>query len=67
MDKVLIINQKHLQQVMREFIAHYNTARPHQDIAQQTPIPQLIAASHGPVRCRNVLGGVIHEYHREAA
>jgi putative transposase len=39
LDKVLIINQAHLRRVMREYIAFFNTARPHQGINQQIPVP----------------------------
>ena len=67
LDKLLIINQTHLRRVMREFTAYHNTARPHQGIDQQIPVPKPITETGGPVRCRNVLGGIIHDYFREAA
>ena len=67
LDKVLIINQAHLQRVMREYVEFFNTARPHQGIDQQIPIPRTGHSLSGPVRCRNVLGGIIHDYHRDAA
>jgi putative transposase len=43
LDKVLIINQAHLRRVMREYVAFFNTARPHQGINQQIPVPQRVA------------------------
>jgi transposase len=67
LDKLLIFNENHLRRVMREYIAYYNTARPHQGIAQGIPIPGLPLDAHGPVRCRKVLGGIHHDYYREAA
>jgi hypothetical protein len=63
----LIINQAHLRRVMREYIAFFNTARPHQGIDQQIPVPPASRATSGPVRCRKVLGGVLHDYYRDAA
>jgi putative transposase len=66
-DKLLIINQTHLRHVMREYVAFFNTARPHQGLDQQIPVPKTSGQSHGPVRCRNVLGGIIHDYYRDAA
>jgi putative transposase len=39
-DKLLIINEAHLRRVMREYVEFFNTARPHQGIQQQIPIPQ---------------------------
>jgi transposase InsO family protein len=67
LDKLLIIHPSHLRRVMREYVAHYNSARPHQGIAQQIPIPQRATMPDGPVYSRNVLGGIIHEYYRQAA
>jgi putative transposase len=67
LNKMLIINQAHLRRVMREFIVYHNTARPHQGIDQQIPVSHTAPIGSGPVRCRNVLGGIIHDYYREAA
>ncbi len=67
LDKLLIINQTHLRRVMREYIVFFNTARPHQGIDQQIPIPTINRETTGSVRCRKVLGGIIHDYCRDAA
>jgi putative transposase len=67
LDKVLILNQAHLRRVMREYIAFFNTARPHQGIDQQIPVPLASRATSDPVRCRKVLGGILHDYYRDAA
>lgn len=67
LDKVIILNQKHLYQVMRDLVNYYNTARPHQGIDQQIPVPQRATNSSGRICCRDVLGGIIHDYYREAA
>jgi putative transposase len=37
LDRVLILGEKHLRAVLAEYQAHYNTARPHQGIAQHVP------------------------------
>jgi len=66
LDKVLIINQAHLRRVMREYLAFFNTARPHQGIDQQIPVPAASRATSGPVRYRKVLGGLIRDYYRDA-
>jgi transposase InsO family protein len=67
LDKVLIINQAHLRRVMREYIAFFNTARPHQGIDQQIPVSPTSRSVSGPVRCRQILGGILHDYYRGAA
>jgi putative transposase len=53
--------------VLAAYVAHDNLARPHQGIGQRVPIPCDQRARQGPVRRRDVLGGLIHEYDREAA
>jgi putative transposase len=67
LDKLIILNERHLRRVMREYVEFFNTARPHQGIDQQIPIPPTGHQTDGPVRCRNVLGGIIHDYYRDAA
>jgi putative transposase len=67
LDKLLIINEVHLRRVMCEYVGFFNTARPHQGLDQQIPVLKTSGQSHGPVRCRNVLGGIIHDYYRDAA
>ena len=68
LDKLIILNQRHLHNVMRQFVTYYNTARPHQGIDQKTPIPLTYTAQPvGRICCRDVLGGIIHDYYRDAA
>jgi len=63
LDLILIINAAHLRRVLMEYVDYYNTARPHQGIEQQIPIPQARPSS-GTIQCRNVLGGIIRDYYR---
>jgi putative transposase len=66
LDKLLILNQAHLRRVLRDYIDYYNTARPHQGIEQQIPVPRPSAQQQGNVRCRTVLG-ILNDYWRDAA
>ena len=66
LDQLLIFNEAHLRRVLAEYVAYYNTARPHQGLAQQIPVP-LLSSQQGSIHCRDVLGGIIHDYFREAA
>jgi hypothetical protein len=52
---------------MREYVAFFNTAPSHQSIEQQIPILPTSQNTSGSVRCRNMLGGSIHDYYRDAA
>jgi transposase InsO family protein len=67
LDKLLIVNQTHLRSVLGEYVAYYNEVRPHQGLAQQPPLPRRLSSTEGPVCCRAVLGGILHDYYREAA
>lgn len=67
LNHLLVLNEDHLRRVLKEYVLHYNTARPHQVIDQQIPIPQVIPGSGNCVGRRDRLGGIIHEYFRDAA
>lgn len=64
LDHLLIIGRRHLDQVLRAYLAHYNGARPHRSLALGTPASQPPATRGSPppaVLRRDVLGGLIHE------
>ncbi len=67
LDNLLIFSEAHLRPVLRDYVAYYNHTRPHQGLAQQSPIPQIMPIADGSIRCRNVLGGILHDYYRDAA
>jgi putative transposase len=66
LDKMIILNDEHLRRVLREYTNYYNHARPHQGIAQRIPVPKTSQPRHGPIHCRKVLGGILHDYSRIA-
>ena len=67
LDHLLVVNDAHLRHILAAYVTHYNRARPHQGLRQQTPVPCAPRARAGPIRRHDVLGGLIHEYDREAA
>jgi len=67
LDHLLIASEAHLRRVLMEYVAHYNHARPHQGIEQQCPVALPAPVRDGPVRRRDRLGGLLHDYYREAA
>jgi putative transposase len=67
LDQLLIANETHLRRVLTEYVSYYNAARPHQGLAQQAPIPFPRGPTHGKIHCHDVLGGILHDYRREAA
>ena len=69
LDRVLILGEAHLRTVLAEYQVHYNTARPHQGIAQRVPDGEhdrghLTVADLDRERIlrKPVLGGLINEY-----
>jgi transposase InsO family protein len=66
LDRILILNERHLHRVLTTYIDYYNHARPHQGIDQRCPIPLETAPRAGPIERRDILGGIIHEYRRAA-
>lgn len=62
-----LFNERHLDYVLREYSQYYNYARPHQGLRQEIPQRDRQQTWQGSVQRRNILGGLIHDYHREAA
>ena len=66
-DRLLIVNEHHLRQVLTEYLRHYNAARPHRALGQLAPAqthappPQINLAEHR-IRRKQVLGGLTNEY-----
>jgi len=67
LDHLLIVNEAHLRRVLRDYAAYFNQARPHQGLDQRIPLAPEPCPLTGPVRCRDALGGLLHDYYREAA
>ena len=66
---MLILGEGHLHAVLAEYEVHYNTARPHQGIAQRVPDGGHIIVTdldRERIHRKPVLGGLINEYARAA-
>ena len=64
LDHLLITGPRHLAAVLREYVEHYNTHRPHRSLDQHPPAgstPPPCEATVRPLR-RDRLGGLVHEY-----
>lgn len=72
LNKFVIVAQRHLNHICREWSAHYNTERPHEfrdhlpPACEQPPEPiEFIRTSD--VVCKTRLGGLLNSYSRRAA
>ena len=67
-DRLLIVHEHHLRQVLTEYVAHYNAARPHRAPGQLAPAqadtgpPKPINLAEHRIRRKQVLRGLTHEH-----
>jgi len=68
LNRTLILGRRHLETVLAEYVAHYNSHRPHRSLSQRAPsalhtAPALIGdVDLARLRRTDHLGGLIHEY-----
>jgi putative transposase len=70
LDWTLVLGQRHLLWLPRFYVRHYNQQRPHRRQALAVPEAREQRSPRvdpRAVRRRDVLGGLIHEYHEVAA
>jgi putative transposase len=69
-DRTLILNERHLGLVLREYVRHYNGHRPHQSRRQRPPDietqPVRDVADLRSIPRKPVVAGLINEYHHAA-
>jgi putative transposase len=66
-DRLLIVNERHLRQVLNDYLLHYNTARPHRALGQLTPTQAVtqspeINFARVPDAPKTTIGGLTHKY-----
>jgi len=73
LDRVLIVNERHLCRILTTYLQHFKAARPHRALERLTPAqaetqpPQVInLADENQVRRRVILNGLTSEYHLAA-
>jgi putative transposase len=72
LDRILILNRRQLEKILRAYVRHYNEQRPHRALALRAPDPPTVHPTRGEpitaaIRRRDLLGGLIHEYEAAAA
>jgi putative transposase len=72
LDRILIVNERHLRRVITVYMSHFNAARPHRSLAQLAPAqaetrpPEPINLADCRIRRRPILDGITSEYQRTA-
>ena len=70
LDWTLVWGRRHLDRTLRTHAEHYNRQRPHRALGLASPLGvagQPIPVDPRDVRRRDLLGGLVHEYHEAAA
>jgi putative transposase len=68
LDRVMVLHERQLRQILEQFFAYYHEVRPHRSLAQDSPIARPIQSPDcGPVIEMPLVGGLHHHYRRQAA
>ena len=67
LDRLLLLNQPHLERILAMFVDHYNGHRPHRALSLAPPQPRraatpVAALGDACILRRDRLGGIVHEY-----
>ncbi|MEO3876080.1 integrase core domain-containing protein [Nonomuraea sp. B12E4] len=64
LDRIPIINERHLRKVLAEYETYFNRHRPHQTLKQASPLRALPDPVDADIEVsrRDRLGGLLHEY-----
>jgi transposase InsO family protein len=69
LDRILIVNERHLRRILTDYLHHFNAARPHRALAQLAPAQAETQPPHGinlaghQIRRKPILDGLTSEYH----
>lgn len=68
LDHVIVLSERHLKRILREYFHYYNHARAHMSLNGNAPLPREVEPSHrGRVIAIPQVGGLHHRYTRVAA
>ena len=68
LDQVIVIGERHLHSVLKDYFDYYHLTRPHRSLVQDSPVPRpVMTLEQGPVIEFPQVGGLHHLYTRQAA
>ena len=64
LDRILIMNERHLRTVLTEYETYFNEHRPHRALNQASPLRALPDPVDADIKVtrRDRLGGLLHKY-----
>ena len=67
LDHLIVLNEKQLRRILREYFGYYNGVRPHQSLQRNAPLPREIEPpAKGKIISLPQVGGLHHRYLRAA-
>jgi hypothetical protein len=66
LDHIIAVNERHLNQLLAEYVRYYHDDRTHLALKKQTPGGRLRSAGRGRIVPHPRLGGLHHRYERAA-
>ncbi len=68
LDHVIVLGERHLNHILREYFDYYNNARAHMSLDGNAPLPREVEPpDRGSVIALSQVGGLHHRYIRVAA
>ena len=68
LNHTIILNEKHLRRVLKEYFHYYHDYRTHLVLEKDCPQTRLIESPEiGPIKTEPMVGGLHHRYFRQAA
>jgi hypothetical protein len=68
LDRMIFFGETALRNAVTWFLQHYHTQRNHQGLSNRIIDPgEEVGRSSGEVRCRELMGGMLQHYYRQAA
>jgi putative transposase len=65
---VIIVNERHLRRVLKEYFRYYHESRTHLGLDKDCPTPRPVDPSElGPICTESMVGGLHHRYFRQVA
>ncbi len=66
LDHFIVFSERHLEVLLREYLAHYDEERPHQGLNNETIVKRRREGA-GPIQKQTRLGGLLNHYSHRAA